>query len=206
MTAIDLSSFAGLTAMVLLSINLLLGLLVSVNYNPRRQWPRRKIPLFKIHNWNAYLAIAVVCSHPIILLFASSKVGRFGVLDVLVPLHSPGQTLYNCLGAVAFYGFALVVVTSYFRPRLGSRPWKKLHYTAYLAAAFMFVHGTLIDQNLRNEAADLLDGEKVLVEGCFLIVAAAAIWRWRYGKERSRHQALAVAVPVGRKVSGGRRQ
>ncbi|SPF55872.1 Ferric reductase domain protein transmembrane component, N-terminal domain (fragment) [Candidatus Sulfopaludibacter sp. SbA4] len=189
MTAIDLSSFAGLTAMVLLTVNILLGLLVSVNYNPRRQWPHRKIPLFKIHNWNAYLAIVVVCLHPLILLFSTSKLAQFGIFDLLWPLHSPGQRLYNCLGAATFYGFALVVVTSYFRPRLGYRTWKKLHYVAYFAAAIMYVHGTLIDQNLKNGPPDLLDGEKVLVEGCFVAVAAASVWRWRYGSEKKRYQA-----------------
>ncbi len=187
MTAVDLSSFAGLTAMVLLTVNILLGLLVSVNYNPRRQWPHRKIPLFKIHNWNAYLAIVVVCLHPLILLFADKP--RFGIFDLLWPLQSPGQRLYNCLGAATFYGFALVVLSSYLRPRLGYRPWKKLHYVAYLAAAIMFVHGTLIDQNLKNAPPDLLDGEKVLVEGCFLTVAAASVWRWRYGSEKKRYLA-----------------
>jgi DMSO/TMAO reductase YedYZ heme-binding membrane subunit len=186
-SAIDLSSFAGLTAMVLLTINLLLGLLVTTNYNPRLYWPHRKIPIFKIHNWNAYLAIAVVCLHPVILLF--SKTAGFHAGDVLWPLHSPGQRLYKCLGAATFYLIALVVVTSYLRPRLGSRPWKKLHYLAYLAAALLFVHGTLIDPDLKNKPTDFLDGEKVLVEACFALVAAASVWRWRYGKERQRHHA-----------------
>lgn len=189
MTAVDISSFAGLTAMVLLSLNLLLGLLVSTNYNPARQWPRRKlpVPLFRIHNWTAYVALATVVLHPAILLL--SKTANFGIVDVLLPLHSPGQRLYNCLGAATFYAFLLVVVTSYFRPRLGYRPWKKLHYTAYAAAALMYVHGTLIDPNLKNAPPDFLDGEKVLVEACGLTVLAGAIWRARRGTEKQRHQA-----------------
>ncbi len=80
-------------------------------------------------------------------------------------------------------------MTSYFRPKLGYRPWKKLHYTAYFAAAVMYVHGTLIDQNLKGETPDFLDGEKVLVEVCCLIVVAASIWRWRYGSEKKRYMA-----------------
>ena len=194
MSAADLSSFVALTALVLLTANILLGLLVSVNYNPRRQWPRRRIPLFKIHNWNAYLAIAFVCLHPLILLFATAPNGRFGFFDLLLPLHSPGQRLYNCLGATAFYGFALVVVSSYLRPHLGYRPWMKLHYVAYFAAAVMFVHGTLIDQNLKNQPADLLDGEKILVEGCCLAIAVASVWRWRYGSEKKRYLRSARAA------------
>src|SRR5689334_15249590 len=145
MNAVDLSGFAGLTAMVLLTINILLGLLVSVNYNTVKQWPHRKLPapLFKIHNWTAYVAITVVCLHPTVLLFQDEV--RFRVLDVIWPFQSPGQRLYNILGGLTFYGFLLVVVTSYFRPRLGYRPWKKLHYSAYVAGILMYVHGTLID-------------------------------------------------------------
>ena len=191
MNPIDFAAVVGLTAVVLLTLNILLGLLVSTNYNPARQWPRRKLPwpLFRIHNWTGYIAMCVVCLHAVSLLFVDSKVARFGVRDVLLPLWSQGQTLYNNLGALAFWGFAVVVATSYLRPKLGYRPWKKLHYTAYFAAASMFVHGTLIDQNLKNGAPDLLDGEKILVEGCFLVVAAASVWRWRYGTEKQRHKA-----------------
>ena len=197
MSAIDLSSFAGLTAMVLFTLNVLLGLLVTTNYNPRRDWPRRKppVPLFRIHNWTAYVAIAVAMLHPTLLLFVDKP--RFRLGDILLPLHSPGQRLYNILGASTFYVFALVVVTSYFRPQLRYRPWKKLHWFAYLAGALMFVHGTLIDPDLKNQPTDFLDGEKVLVETCGLLVVAGSIWRWRRGKERQRWQ-RAVAVGAGK--------
>jgi sulfoxide reductase heme-binding subunit YedZ len=188
MTANDLSSFAGLTAMCLLTVNILLGLLVTTNYNTVRQWPHRKLPapLFKIHNWTAYVAMAAVLLHPTLLLFVGNPHFRIG--DILLPVSSPAQTLYNNFGALAFYSIVLVVVSSYFRPRLGYRPWKKLHYVAYAAAAFLFVHGTLIDPNLKGAAPDFFDGEKVLVEGCGLTVITASLWRWKYGKEKQRYR------------------
>lgn len=186
MNPVDISSFAGLTAMVLMTLNLLLGLLVATNYNPRREWPHRRLPapLFKIHNWTAYVAISVAVLHPSILLFSSQPHFRLG--DLVWPFDSPGQRLYNLLGAGAFYTFAMVVATSYFRPKLGYRPWKKLHYAAYLAAGLLYVHGTLIDPDLKNRPTDFLDGEKVLVEGCLAVVVAAAVWRWRRGTEKQR--------------------
>src|SRR4051812_38484201 len=106
MTAIDLSSFAGLTAMVLLTLNIVMGTLVSRNYNPAKRWPHRKIPLFRIHNWTAYIALAVVLLHPTLLLFATQP--RFHVRDILLPLSSPGQMAYNSLGALAFYSVLVV--------------------------------------------------------------------------------------------------
>ena len=181
MTALDISSFAGLAAMVLITLNVLLGILVSRNYNPARRWPQRKIPLFRIHNWTAYVALVLILVHPALLLLHDKPQFRLG--DLLYPLNSPGQSLYNSLGALTFYALLVVVITSYFRPQLGSRPWKKIHYTAYFAAAVMFVHGTLIDPNLKGQAPDYFDGEKVLVEGCALTIVAASVWRVRQKKK-----------------------
>lgn len=175
---VDLSSDAGLVAMVLLTVNILLGLLLSARYNTVRSWPRRKLPVFDIHNWTAYIALGLVFLHPVLLLL-SDKAG-FHVIDVLVPIHSPKQTLYNSLGALAFYCVIFVVVTSYFRSKLGSRLWKKLHYVSYGAAALVFTHGILIDPELKNNPPDLLDGEKVLVEVCALLIIVATVWRIRH--------------------------
>ena len=184
MTAVDLSSDAGLVAMVLLTVNILLGLILSARYNTVRNWPHRRLPIFDIHNWTAYIALGLIVLHPVLLLFSTTA--GFHVVDVLFPIHSPKQTLYNNLGALAFYCVVFVVVTSYFRSRLGARLWKKLHYVSYAAAALLVVHGIMIDPELKNNPPDFLDGEKVLVEVCALLIAAATIWRVRYqAKKRS---------------------
>lgn len=178
MTAVDLSSDAGLVAMVLLTINILLGLLLSARYNTLRSWPHRRLPIFDVHNWTAYIALALVFLHPVILTF--DRAAGFKLFDILFPIHSPKQTLYNCLGAVAFYLVIFVVVTSYIRSKLGSRLWKKFHYVSYAAAAFVFVHGILIDPELKNQPPDLLDAEKVYSEVCALLIIVATVWRIRY--------------------------
>lgn len=187
MSAIDLSSDAGLVAMVLLTINILLGLVLSARYNTVRSWPHRRLPVFDIHNWTAYIALGLVFLHPGLLLLSSTA--GFRVIDVLFPIHSPKQTLYNNLGAMAFYCVIFVIVTSYFRSRLGSRLWKKLHYVAYAAATLVFVHGILIDPELKNKPPDLLDGEKVLVEICALLILIATIWRICYQPKKRALQA-----------------
>ncbi len=112
------------------------------------------------------------------LLFSSTA--GFVPLDIVWPLHSPKQTLYNCFGGLAFYSILFVVLTSYFRSKLGSRLWKKLHFVSYATALFVFVHGVLIDPNLKGHPPDYLDGEKVLVEVCALLIVAATILRVRY--------------------------
>ena len=179
MSAIDLASYAGLTAMTLLTINLLIGLLMAVKYNPVRQWPHRRISTFQLHNWTAYAALTVACLHPVILLF-SSKV-HFRPLDLVYPLNSPKQPTINTLGAIALYLLIFVVVTSYFRRRIGRTWWKRLHYTAYAMAPFFYIHGILTDPELGDTPfhVDPLDGEKLYVELCLLLVLIAALLRLR---------------------------
>jgi len=189
MTAVELSSDAGLVAMVLLTLNILLGLLLSARYNTVRSWPHRRLPVFDIHNWTAYVALALIVIHPVLLLF--SETAHFHVVDVLFPIHSPHQTLYNIWGALAFYCVLFVVVTSYVRSRLGSRLWKKLHYVSYAGAGFLFAHGVMIDPDLKERAPDYLDGEKVLVEVCALLILAATVWRIRY---QPRKKAVGASV------------
>jgi DMSO/TMAO reductase YedYZ heme-binding membrane subunit len=184
-TAIDVSSVAGLVAVGLLTAQILLGLLLSVGYNPIRRWPRIQwAKLFTFHNWLGYIGLAVAFTHPLILL-ASATAG-FRLFDVLVPIWSPTQPLPTTLGAIAFYLVALVVVTSYFRRVFGRHRWKQLHFAAYGAAAVFYVHGVWADPLLKNNPPDLLDAEKVYVELCALLVVAATIWRFSYGRRTHR--------------------
>src|ERR1700752_391050 len=56
---LDLSNDSGLCAICLLTLNILLGLLLSVKYNPVRRWPHRRINTVRLHNWTGYTALAV---------------------------------------------------------------------------------------------------------------------------------------------------
>ena len=178
MTAIELSSYAGLAAMTLLTLNILIGLLMSVKYNPVRNWPHHRINTFKIHNWTAYLALSVAALHPVLILFSSTA--KFRVIDIIYPVNAPKQPWVNVLGALALYSLCFVVVTSYFRLELGRKKWKTLHFTAYATALLLFAHGIFTDPNLKDNPIDFLDGEKVYVELCALIVLVAAVMRMRW--------------------------
>jgi methionine sulfoxide reductase heme-binding subunit len=189
-TAIDVSSVVGLVAIGIFTTQILLGLLLSVGYNPRRRWPRQRVKLFTFHNWLGYIGLATACVHPMILL-ASSTAG-FRVFDIFVPIWSPTQPVPSTLGAIAFYLVAFVVLTSYFRTVFGRHRWKQLHYVAYAAAVVFYVHGMLADPLLQNRPVDYIDAEKVYVEGCALAVTLATVWRYRYGRRRG------VALAEGR--------
>jgi DMSO/TMAO reductase YedYZ heme-binding membrane subunit len=200
MTALDLSSYFGLAAMTLLTLNILIGLVMSVKYNPVRNWPHRRINTFKIHNWTAYIALTFAAIHPVIILFSSTA--KFTLVDILYPVNAPRQPWINVLGALALYTLAFVVVTSYFRRELGRKKWKTLHFTAYGTAALFYVHGIFTDPNLKDSPIDFLDAEKVYVELCLLLVILAAAfrirWQLRQPPARVHRPKPAVAKKVAR--------
>jgi DMSO/TMAO reductase YedYZ heme-binding membrane subunit len=178
MTAIELSSYFGLAAMTLLTLNIMIGLVMSVKYNPVRNWPHRRVNTFKIHNWTAYIALTVAAIHPVIILF--SRTANFTLLDILYPVNAPKQPWVNVLGALSLYTLSFVVLTSYFRRELGRKTWKTLHFTAYGTAALFYIHGILADPNLKDSPIDFLDAEKVYVELCMLLVMVAVVFRIRW--------------------------
>lgn len=202
MTAIEISGNLALVALGLLTLNLLLGLLLSVGYNPLRQWPKRRIKLFTLHNWTGYIALSAATLHPLTLLFSSEQ--HFRVVDLAVPIDSPVQPFPNTLGAIAWYLVAFVVTTSYFRSVFGRRWWKRLHYAVYAAATVFFCHGLVSDPRLQNSPVDWIDAEKVYVEVCALAVAGATVWRIVYGRRRTevRHH-TAVARAAARRALAG---
>jgi len=191
MTAIELSGTIALGAVGLLTLNLLLGLLLSVGYNPTRQWPRQPVKVFTFHNWTGYLALAAVVLHASALLFSTAP--AFRLIDVLYPVHSPVQPFSNNLGAIGFYLVAIVVVTSLRRVRsaLGRHWWKLIHYTTYAAAAVFFTHGIIADPLLQNRPVDFIDAEKLYVEGCAVAVIAATAWRFNHRRSTRRASAPA---------------
>lgn len=180
MSAVNLSSYVGLIALGLLTLNILLGLLISVRFHPKRHWPYKHVNIFKVHNWNGYLALSMVLLHPILLLF--SKTAGFRLLDIVFPLWSPSQPFENTIGAAALYCLVVVVITSYYRVEIGRRLWKRLHYFAYAAAGLFFMHGLLTDPHLKNSPFNPLDAEKLMVEFCLILVVLGILWRLLYAR------------------------
>jgi len=186
MTALDLSADVGLLAVFLSTANICLGLLIAVRYSPWRRWPHRRINIFAVHNWTAYFLMASVLTHPFILLFSTRSHWR--LLDLVLPVWSPVQPIENTVGAVSLYLIVAVILTSYFRLRLGRRQWKLFHYLVYVAGICTFIHGILADPDLKGSPIDLLDGEKLFVEVCFLVVVLSTVWAWRYRVRKDRKE------------------
>lgn len=196
MDLLDLCSYLGLGAVGAATLNLLLGMLMSLRYTPVKFWPHRRINLFALHQWTAYAAIVLALTHPVVLLFLRSP--RFRLVDILWPIHSPLQPKLNLAGAAALYLLLLVLVTSLLRSRIGRPLWRNLHYLVFPAAALFFLHSILTDPLLKDGHPDLLDGGKIFVEASSLISLVAVAVRYRMrgtGFRRSRQ--AGSATPPG---------
>jgi predicted ferric reductase len=177
LTLLDLCSYLGLGAVGMVTLNLLIGMAMSLRYSPARLWPHRNINLFALHQWTAYAAVALTLTHPVVLLFLNTP--HFGLFDILLPVNSPLQPKLNLAGAAALYLLLQVFLSSLLRTRLGRPLWRKLHYLVFPAAALLFLHSILTDPNLKDGHPDLLDGGKVFVEACTIVSFAATAIRYR---------------------------
>ena len=177
MTLLDLCSYLGLGAIGAVAVNLLLGMLMSLRYSPVRLWPHRRVNVFALHQWTAYIAIFLTVTHPAVLLFLHTP--HFSLFDVLVPIRSYLQPWINVAGAVAFYLIALVFISSLLRTKIGRPIWRNLHYLVFPAAVLLFTHSILTDPDLKDGHPDLLDGGKVFVEIATVVSVAATAVRFR---------------------------
>ncbi|MGA8087415.1 MAG: ferric reductase-like transmembrane domain-containing protein [Terracidiphilus sp.] len=177
MTLLDLCAYLGLGATGAASLNLLIGLLISLRYSPVRYWPHLRVNVFGLHRWTAYATVTLTLTHPLVLLFLDRP--RFRVFDLMAPIQSPLQPLVNVAGAAALYLLLIVLLTSLLRSRIGRPLWRRLHYLVFPAAILLFVHSILTDPVLKDGRPDLLDGGKVFVEIAALLCFAATALRIR---------------------------
>jgi sulfoxide reductase heme-binding subunit YedZ len=186
---LDLSSTLGLIATCVLTFNLLLGILLSTAYRRSPVWKKlpallKRISLDDLHNWTAYVALALALAHPLLLLPDAATKFRF--VDIVFPVNAPHQALWAVLGALALYALIVVVITTQkvIKNRLGFRAWKNIHLVSYGTALLFVIHGLVMDPELKDRAVDWLDAEKLLSEICGLALIAATVVRYRYYRRR----------------------
>ena len=191
LSVLDLSSVIGLCALVVLTINFLLGLMLSVTYKRWTYWKRmpaiiHRIKISRVHNWTAYVAFGLILLHPMLLLLDPTT--KFFLPDIAIPFHTNYQAAWTALGIISFYAVVLVIITTQkgIRKRMGFRLWKNIHLVSYVTAFLMCLHGIFLDPELKNRAPDFLDGEKLLCEICLVVIIATSFTRLAYHKKHSK--------------------
>ena len=159
----DVARAGGLTAYVLLTLSVILGLLLSVRWQSTR-WPR--LITNDLHRYLTLLSLVFVAVHGLASLLDPFM--QFSLSEILVPLMSHYRPVWMALGIVAGYlGVALWLSTE-LRPWIGYTTWRRLHGLTFAVYALATVHGLATGSDSRTPWALALYAGSVMVVGTLL--------------------------------------
>lgn len=189
METIEISGVLGLIALVLLTLNILMGIMLSTAYKQSSYWKKlpsyiKSFKIVDLHNYTAYIALVVVLIHFMIIPLDPSS--KFNFQHLLYPLLAPHQPLFVLLGVISFGAIVLVMITTQkvIKNKLGNKTWRNIHIISYATGLLFIVHGLVMDPLLKDRPIDFIDPEKLLVEACALILIIAFIKRYQYKKAK----------------------
>lgn len=139
------SRATGLLAYVALSLDVIVGLLVSTRSADRLV---ARGQLVDLHGWLSPVALVLVLAHGGVLL-ADSYV-RFDIIDVFVPFASTRWPLTIGIGAAAGYLLLVVHVSFGLRKRIGAAMWRRLHYLSFVALVLATFHAIAVGTDRAN--------------------------------------------------------
>ncbi len=120
------SRAAGIVALVLASLAVGLGLVMSLKLM-RRRGP----DLLATHEILSLSAIVAIAVHGLALL--GDQFLHLTLADIAIPFVSSYKTVWTSLGIIAGWGMAFLGLSYYARRFIGSKRWRKLHrFTAVL--------------------------------------------------------------------------
>jgi sulfoxide reductase heme-binding subunit YedZ len=161
-----ISRATGVVALLLMTVVLLLGLLVS------RRGKLPGLPRFAVaglHRNLSLIAVVFVALH--VLTAVTDGYVDIPLTSAIVPLTSSYERLWLALGAVSLDLSLAVIVTSLVRGRIGRKTWKAVHWLAYLSWPIAWLHSY-------GAASDLRHGWMFALTIADLAVVVAAVgWR-----------------------------
>lgn len=129
---------AGLSAYLMLFLNVVLGLAVNTRIMDALVARWRS---FDLHEFTALLAMGLLAIHGLALL-VDQYIG-FTLPQILVPLNLPYRPFWTAIGIIAFYLLVLVTASSYMRKQLGYKTWRAIHYLSFGAYVMGLAHGIM---------------------------------------------------------------
>ena len=139
------SRATGLLAYVALSLDVIVGLLVSTRSGDRLA---SRGQLVDLHGWLSPLALVLVLAYGGILL-ADGYV-RFDLIDLVVPFASSRWPVAVGIGVLAGYLVLLVHLSFGVRKRIGTATWRRLHYLSFVAFVLVTVHALAVGTDRTN--------------------------------------------------------
>ncbi len=103
--------------------------------------------LLAIHQTAGIAGVVLGLGHGLVLI--PDPWTHFTVQDILIPFGSYYRTVLSGFGQVSLYLSAVVSFSFWFRSIIGTKAWKYLHYTAFIAYGAALWHGLMIGTDSR---------------------------------------------------------
>lgn len=129
---------SGFVAYALLLSSMLLGLGVSSRVFDGwlvRPW------VFDMHQFISIFSVVAMLFHALVML--PDPYSQFTLFNLLVPFAAPYRPFAVGLGAIALYGSAIVVLSTYMKRWLGQKGWRMLHYASFALFVMAIAHGVI---------------------------------------------------------------
>ncbi len=127
----------GFTAYILLALAVIVGMALSTQLQSPARWPR--LINNELHNFLTLLGTIFLGIH--ILAVWIDPFTNFGWNEVLIPLASHYRTIWMALGIVALYLGLAIGLSTWIRPRIGYKWWRRLHIFTLGIFALATIHG-----------------------------------------------------------------
>ncbi len=157
---------AGVTALVLITISVLLGI-VTRSGRPLIALPRFGVT--ELHRTTALLGTGLVGLHMVTLL--ADPYAQLRLVDFVVPFVGAYRPIWLGLGTLAVDLLLVILVSSLLRHRLGLRAFRAVHWITYALWPIALAHG------LGNGTDAGHPWFLILAATCTLAVLIAAGWR-----------------------------
>ena len=135
----------GFTAYILLTLSVALGLALTLHWQTPR-WPR--IINNELHNFLTLLALIFVGIH--VLAVWLDPFTHFGWSEMLIPFVSHYRTIWMAFGIVALYLGLAIGLSTWLRPLIGYKWWRRLHVLTLLILAMTTIHGIATGSDTRT--------------------------------------------------------
>ncbi len=127
---------AGMTALVLLTLSVCLGIALAGRARSQR-WPAFAVE--EVHRYLGLLTGTFIGIHALAILLDSYV--PYSLTQLLVPGTAPSRTTAVAAGVVSAELLAALAVTNRFRKRLSFRFWRRAHYFNFAVWILALGHG-----------------------------------------------------------------
>jgi predicted ferric reductase len=126
---------SGYTALILLTISMVIGLLLSSRVQSPR-WPR--FVTNDLHAFTTLVSLVFLAVH--VAATIVDPYIHFGLAGALVPFAAGYRTWGMAVGIVATYLMLAIWISSQLQRQIGWRTWRALHYSVFAVYVFSIAH------------------------------------------------------------------